>query len=248
MGSQMSVSRIKRLGIATICVVAVVASVLAIVALIRPGNEPEQAPVRQPLAVFLGDSYAEGSQVEVPQRYVSIVSEAMHWTLENRSEGGTGYVTDGPVQFPDRAPFTDRIDEIIALHPDVVVVAGGLNDANRDYSEDELRAAISATFGKLQEGLPDATIIALGPIWPDGKPNRSVIQVNDIIREVAVAADIPYIDPITSPWITGSRNGLVEGNRDKYIGEDGTHPSVEGQAYIARKLIEELTALGIAPA
>jgi lysophospholipase L1-like esterase len=154
----------------------------------------------------------------------------------------TGYVTDGPVEFPERAPFPDRVPAVIAAEPDVVLVAGGINDTDRAYSEDRLRTAITGTLSGLQQGLPEAQIVVVGPWWPTGYPTESAEQVDDIVTEVAASLDLPVVSPIDQGWITGTADGVEPGNRAEFIGPDGAHPSQAGHDYLADRLYEWLRA------
>lgn len=71
--------------------------------------------------------------------------------------------------------------------------------------------------------------------------------MNQIIAEEAAARGLTFVSPVDGQWITGSNDGTDPGNRVEYIGEDGTHPTVAGQAWIAEQLIASLTAAGVTP-
>lgn len=199
-------------------------------------------------AVFLGDSFTEASQVEDDQSFVSIVSEHFGWRADNRGQGGTGYLNGGPEQFPERDVMANRVQEVVTAAPEVVVVAAGINDQQLVTGDGAaFRAAVQATLQPLRVGLPEASIYVVGPFWPNGYPNERVLLMNEIVAEEAAALELPFVDPVGGQWITGSNDGADPGNRVEYIGEDGTHPTAAGQAWIAEQMIASLTAAGVAP-
>jgi hypothetical protein len=214
----------------------------------RPESESAAAPApvastptaeAPPRALFLGDSYTE------PQSSLATVaSSALGWQHINASEGGTGFLTDGPAEFPERQPLPGRVAAAVATAPDIVVVAAGLNDANPAYSETSITAAVTETLTGLREGLPEADIYVIGPFWPNGFPNDAVLQVRDVERDVAASLGLPFVDPIAEGWITGTKDGKAAGNAVQMISDDKTHPSVEGTQYLGEKVTAALTALG----
>lgn len=200
-----------------------------------------------PTAVFLGDSYTEAGQVVSNESFPVLVAQHFGWNGVNLGEGGTGYLAEGPVEFPDRAPFPDRVAAIVASDPDVVIVAGGINDQELITDDGTaFRAAVAATLDPLRAGLPNAEIYVVGPFWPNGYPVENITLANQIISEEAAARGLPFIDPVGGQWITGTNDGSEPGNRVDYIGPDGTHPTAAGHAWIAQRLIESLTAAGAA--
>lgn len=198
-----------------------------------------------PTAAWLGDSLTEGAEVAEAERFATLTSAAFGWIPANRGRGGTGYLAPGPTGSPEHAPFTERVAEIVADAPEVVIVSGGNNDAVLGTSDDELRAAVTATIAPLREALPDAAIYVVGPFWPDNVPPEAVLGVRQVVAQVAAEVGVPFIDPLEDEWITG---GIELGNDADVIGPDGIHPSAAGHAYIAERLVAELTAVGARPA
>lgn len=126
-------------------------------------------------ALFIGDSYSSGVGVgRKEQRWTSLVSSGLGWVEQNRALGGTGYQAVPP-PFACRQPhcprYTDQL-EIVAtqqLDPDVVVIAGGQNDAAA-YTMDPTAEdrAIARTYHRAEALFPGARIIGVGPSWPTG--------------------------------------------------------------------------------
>lgn len=193
---------------------------------------------KPPYAIWLGDSFTEASQVVEDEKYPTIVSTYFGWNYANDGEGGTGYVTDGPDNFPEREPITGHIANVVARDPEYVFVAAGLNDLNRGYTSEQIREAVHNSLTGLDAGLPNAQIFVVGPYWPRGDAIPEAYTVRDIVREEADALGLPFLDPIDGEWV----------NRDPaLIGEDGTHPTTEGQAAIADAIIADLVSRGIEP-
>lgn len=185
----------------------------------------------QPLTVaFLGDSYTGGSNMDSgPQaRWPALVSAALNWTPAYFAVGGSGYLAPGQGQ-----PFGDRVDELIASQPDLVVVAGGLNDASR-YKAADIGAAAGVVFQRIRDGLPGVPIVVLGPFHPDPSPPATITAARDAIQAAASAvAGTLFVDPL--PWFAA---GAVE------IGSDNTHPTDAGHRAIADAATAAFQKLG----
>ena len=79
--------------------------------------------------------------------------------------GATGYLnpsTGGKVKFRDRVQ-----NDIINLNPDVVIVAGGINDHSA-YSAAAIQTEASLLFSTFETALPDVALIGLSPFWNKG--------------------------------------------------------------------------------
>ncbi|AQA01247.1 hypothetical protein BVC93_01080 [Mycobacterium sp. MS1601] len=159
------------------------------------------APGSFPVVAFIGDSYTWGSGASTPdKRWTSLVADKMGWLEFNVGEGGTGYLKT----FENRPNYFGQLDEISALRPDIVVVAGGQNDqtmltANRN----ELFAGVSHFFVQLRSRMPRARIIGIGPSFPDAlTPERYNFDqvVRDAVRAVggefvSLIRPTPVLDP-----------------------------------------------------
>lgn len=140
----------------------------------EPGSAAEALPPGS-TALFIGDSYSSGVGVaNFHQRWTSLVSSALGWHEENRALGGTGYL-QAPPHFACRQPhcprYADQLGTVAAqgLDPDVVVIAGGQNDAaayTLDPAAEE--RAITRTYRRAATLFPEAHVIGVGPSWPTG--------------------------------------------------------------------------------
>ena len=196
----------------------------------RPRSAPQTAA--DPLtAVFLGDSYTVGDGDPAPDGgYVDTVARRLRWTARAAAQSGTGYVSDGPQ--PGRSAYVDRLDEVAAAEPDVVVVQGSTNDVGRPPGA--VAQAASELYEQLESRLPDARVVVLGPLSPPGVDPVGVRAVRDELAQAADAADLPFIDPIAEAWLSPP-DGLFA---------DPVHPNRAGYRQLAVDLSTALRALG----
>lgn len=161
--------------------------------------------------------------------------------------GGTGYVNPGP---SGRVKFGDRVQpDVIAHHPDIVIVAGGLNDGG--YPQAQTHDEAVALYDTILTNLPAVKLIVVGPWWPSGIPSDYILATRDSIQRAAAESGVDFVDPIAATsiqqtnagWITGTGNvahPAGDGNANQYISADGVHPTDLGHQYLAVKLAERL--------
>jgi lysophospholipase L1-like esterase len=140
---------------------------------------------------WLGDSYSQGNQ-SLPW----LTGRLLGWTIPlNSTDGGTGFITAGSGQ-----PFTARVADIVAANPDVVVVAGGINDPLSG-----LQTGVTTVLQGIRTGLPNAPIFVVGPWCPPGSPYSAQVAKYAAIQAAAAAVSgCTFIDPRT--WWTGTGN------------------------------------------
>ena len=211
------------IGIA-ISVVAVLGG-LALVTSLNP--RPETSGTR---VAFYGDSYTLGTGASSPERrWSSIVCAARGWVEFNPSQNGLGFVNH-------REDFADLPDLIIVDDPDLVIITLGLNDNfSFDRAAPEIEAAINADFARLSAALPDARFIVVEPFWYTDERPDSVETIIGWVRAAATDIDADYIAG-ASRWIEG---------HPEWMASDALHPNDEGYAEMARRMHDELAALGL---
>lgn len=198
-----------------------------------------------PKVAVLGDSYVFGSGTDSAyvNGFVTELGYLMGWPNVRASGlGSTGYLeTSGG------ATFRGRVDtDVIDWAPDIVIVFGSVNDDGETSSA--MQAEAELLYADIVAGLPDATLIVVGPPWPR-TPTASIQTVRDGIEAAATTAngvDL-FVDAVDSsdPWFTGSgRVGATagDGNADYYTSTDSTHPSVAGHKYLARRIAAGIAA------
>jgi acyl-CoA thioesterase I len=212
----------------TICLVSLTLTRNATSPATKPFTpEPVTPTERRPVAVFIGDSYAQGSG-----KWPGMVAKAQTWEMVNLARGGTGYTTRLKGQIAqkgcglNRCPnFVEMADVAIKRKPDVVVVAGGRNDDGADISE-----ATHTLFHKVREALPEARIIAIEPMWYDTPYPSFLAGYGRVIRKEVEAVHGDYVK-IGSPLA----------GRPDLIKDDGVHPTSAGQKVLAEAVNEEMS-------
>jgi lysophospholipase L1-like esterase len=182
-----------------------------------------------PLVAFYGDSYTKGSAASSPAvRWSSLVAQAEGWTEYNAGYPGLGFVRK-------RDKVGDVTADVIAQHPEVLIVALGIND-NFEWTGNEqaIQEAILPEFQRLRDGLPGTRIIVVEPWWYTAERPASVEQIIGWVHDAA--------DTIGADYISGASHWLDE-DPATWISADGLHPSDAGYAHLAQRMLEELDAL-----
>lgn len=196
---------------------------------IQPDVEPTITDPAYPLAAFYGDSYTLGTGASAPgRRWSTVICADRGWNEFNPSVNGLGFVNN-------RRPEVDEPAQIAAVDPDIVFVTMGLND-NFSYArvpDEKIRAAIADDFARLQA--TGARIIVVEPFWYTDRRPESVETIIGWVRDGA--------DAIGAEWIAGASHWL-EGHPE-WMASDGLHPNDAGYAEMARRMDDELTALGL---
>jgi acyl-CoA thioesterase I len=181
----------------------------------------------EPLAVYIGDSYTQGSE-----KWPDMVSEAQGWNEVNLGRGGTGYwerLTGDAASEGcglDVCPsFAEMAAIAVKRQPDIVIVAGGRNDGGRDITD-----AAQDTFSKLREGLPDARIVAVQPMWDASDEPAFLTDYGKVIKNEVEAVDGEYL-----------KIGTPLKGRPELVQADGVHPTAEGQEVIATAVNKALS-------
>ncbi|MCZ2838578.1 SGNH/GDSL hydrolase family protein [Modestobacter sp. VKM Ac-2985] len=194
-----------------------------------PSGDDARTTAADSRVVVLGDSYtvdsAEGAG------YVPLVSEAMGWATVLEAEDGTGYLAGGLAADP--APYRERLDDVVAGQPDLVLVQGSTNDVGHPVAE--LRAAADHLYAALAARLPDARVVVLGPVAPPGVDPAGVGAVRDVLLEAAGSAGLTFIDPIAEGWLSPA-DGLFA---------DPVHPNGAGYERMGTELAEALRDRGL---
>lgn len=200
-----------------------------------------------PKAVWIGDSFSEGAGGNWWwDSWAMKAGRLLGWHIHPSAVGSTGYLANGGGG--GKVKYRDRIaNDVTALNPDIVIVAGGYNDTGAfTASQEGTEAAL--LYSAIQTGNPAATLVVCGPNFPTGITTTGIAtQFRDAIQSAAQAAGAYWVDPVLYPngesWITGSGNTSApagNGNADRYTGPDGVHPSQDGHDYIGRRFAASL--------
>ncbi|HTU28397.1 MAG TPA: SGNH/GDSL hydrolase family protein [Solirubrobacteraceae bacterium] len=194
-------------------------------------------------AAFLGDSYTFGVGATVrTDGYAYLVARAEHWTADVVGLPGSGYVRIAHV---DDKTIAAGIAPVIAAQPGVVIVECGRNDVDQGIKLSQVQPRALRDLRALRAGLPNATIVVLGPIWLSGHPGARVFAVRNAVH--AAQRQIPnsrWIDPVAQRWFTG-RLADRTGDDASMINYAVSHPNDLGYRHIARRLESDLRSLGL---
>lgn len=195
-----------------------------------PAPAATETPAAAPAVVaFLGDSYTAGAgATESSSRWTSVLAAANGWVEVNLGEADSGYGTPGG----DGRSYADRVADVVAAQPDVVVVSGGRFDYSGSASADAVSASISATFTSLRAGLPEARIIAMGPIWDASELPSRLAEIADEVRAAAESAGATFV-AIGQPFA----------DQPDLLRADGILPNDAGYAKLSTTIGSSVTPL-----
>jgi len=134
--------------------------------------------------------------------------------------GGTGYVN----RAGGTEVFGERAAKIVSPDDTLVVFIGSRNDTAEPEMFNKLPGAAHAAYAKVRKVAKNATLLAVGPIWPEGTPGPYWRRATDIVHDEAIAAGAVWVDPVAEGWLVGHPEML----------RDGVHPNEAGNLELAR--------------
>jgi hypothetical protein len=203
-------------------------------------------------AVFAGDSYFEGRFGTNVSRWTAIwgtIAKNMGWgDPHNRGQAGTGYLNNGQGVRASNTTFRNRIPAIVALKPDQLVIALGVNDTS--FTGAQVGAEATLCYADLKAGLPNTPTYVVGP-WNAPSLTASVLlDISNGIKTAATAAGLPYANPQTGdiwagdgtllvkgrkPWIEGNASATTT-NGGAFLHTDNLHLKQAGNEYVASRI------------
>ena len=189
-----------------------------------PSSKPTKKP--KPLVVaFLGDDWTAGIGASSHKhRFTTLVSHDLQVTERNFGADGTGY-----------AKATSSDGDYTAGRRRGRGAPRRRGRVRRPQRRDNLLATVASRarslFDDLHSKLPDATLVAVAPMWGDSDKPPEVVAVGQAVKSAVTAAGGKYLD-IADP-IHG-HPGLMA---------DAGDPDDDGYAAIAAALEPKLKAL-----
>jgi lysophospholipase L1-like esterase len=198
---------------------------------------PPAAPASEvaPRIAFLGDSLTEGVGAPPERGYAWQTAERLGWPIAVvEGVAGSGFLAPGA-----GLPMPDRVAAVLAADPDVVVVAGGTNDAFQGFAPADVGAAAGRLLGELRAARPDTTILVLGPFPTTLEAATAADPTSDAVRAAAEAAGADFVDAreLVATAVTDPDQW------ERYISADGLHPNELGYGVMADALAAELRTL-----
>lgn len=224
------------LGLIAACAITMAALALDLPAPKAAGGAASSWPVLaldedRPIAIFLGGSAAAGAGAsDAVHRWTSILAEARGWEEANLARPGTGYLTGakpgkcGQGTCPN---FRDALAEAVKRGPGIVVVSGG--EVDQVKPSDAVDTAVTATYQGLRIGLPNANIIAVGPVSTTSEPKARIVAIDAAVQRAASAVGATYVSLLTPNVLSRSM-----------LSADGNVINDAGHAAIAARIAAAL--------
>lgn len=161
---------------------------------------------------ILGDSYSVGAGLaDRSKAWPTLAGRAEGWATHVAGVGGTGFVNAGPC---GEQSFGQRLEDVLAVKPQILIIAGGVNDA--DLAPSEVQTSASALL-HLTASVP--TVIVVGPANAPAKSNLPAVDA--ALAKAATANGRKYVSAL---------------NWELEFQPDGLHPTEAGQAVYARNI------------
>ena len=193
--------------------------------------------------VFFGDSITEAGRdlsdpTDLGEGYVKIAASKLRPLFPDVGFEFLNFGVGG-----DRTvELLDRVGEVTAVKPDVVVLEVGVNDVWRRFTDEEIvtEEQFEKNYSAIVDALKEcgAKIILVEPYVLDMKDKRRFRPYLNtyiaVIREIARRENLPLV-PLDEIF-----NGVTRDIKPAEFAEDGVHPTHRGCRYIADLIIKEL--------
>ncbi len=151
--------------------------------------------------------------------YVYKIADKLNWQIHNASFIGST-LTDHPGVLPG---ITRLKSDIVAIKPDVIVLALGTNDAIQRVPIDEFVRTYEQMIADIRESLPNVKMYSVGLLANYAGVIPVVDGYNNAIKAVSKAQNVSYIP----------MNMILQ----KYDFVDTIHPSEEAQEKMAEHVL-----------
>ncbi|MGZ4468578.1 MAG: SGNH/GDSL hydrolase family protein [Nocardioidaceae bacterium] len=189
----------------------------------------------RPVVLVLGDSFESGSLMNRGDAWPDLAGLDHGWVIYVDAEPGTGYVNKGFSALPFPARAKTLVNDYA---PDVMIVAGGLDDVLGGYPLQRTLAAADRTFRTLRAGFAARTrLVVLSPFAKGAVPSPAVLALARALRPVAERDGATYVD-VTH---------LLDTHDPALVGWDRTHPTDKGHRLLAHRIADALIARGLLP-
>jgi len=175
--------------------------------------------------VALGDSLTAGLGVSPDEAYPAVLEARL------RRDGFEYRMVNAGVSGDTSAGGLRRIDWVLKLRPDVVIVALGANDGLRGQPPDALRDNLTRIVERAR--VAGARVLLAGMRVPPNYGDEYARAFAGVYPAVARATGVPL-----APFLLDGVAGDARLNQP-----DGIHPTAEGQRVIAERLWPHLKPL-----
>jgi hypothetical protein len=108
---------------------------------------------------------------------------------------------------------------------DLVVFFGSRFDI---ASAGDVEAAATEAFAAVRAASPDASLVVIGPAWPDADAPGYIVTNRDAVAAAAGPFGAVFVDPLAEGWFADTAAALID--------PDGVHPTPEGHRYLADRI------------
>jgi acyl-CoA thioesterase I len=190
---------------------------------VQPNSGVSDDP--RPVLVAFGDSLTAGYGADSDKSYPDYLQkelDARGYRYRVVNEGVSGNTTkDG----------LSRVDEVVALHPAVAIVAFGGNDGLRGVQPQEMQANLESIVQTLQNA--HSRVVIAGITLPPNYGATYIRRFDDVFPSVAKKYNTPLVPfLLLNVWD-------VPGDMQR----DGIHATAPGNAQVARNLLPALEPL-----
>ena len=179
----------------------------------------------RPIIVALGDSLTAGNGVDDNQNYPSKLQRKLD------AAGYSYRVVNAGISGETWAQGLDRVEQVAALHPAIVIVELGANDGLRGLPIETTRRNIAAVVSRCQSA--GAKVILAGMEMPPNYGPQYTSAFRNVFKSVASECHAVLI-----PFFLEGVGGHAELNQD-----DGIHPTAEGYDIVLENVWKALKPL-----
>lgn len=168
--------------------------------------------------VFLGDSLTAGFGVAETEAFPALVGERL------RAGGNPVRVVNAGVSGDTSAGGLRRLDWVLDLDPDLLVVGLGANDGLRGQPVEALEANLRAIVNRARER--GVEVVLLGMRLPPNLGDDYVRAFESVYPRLARELDVPLV-PFLLDGVAARRSLNLE---------DGIHPNADGHRRLAENV------------
>jgi len=211
---------------------AIVASGAVTASAVAGSHETELRNPRNHSLLIIGASYTAGWGASSPgQDYAHRLADALGWPATISAEPGAGYLSRGN---NGHDSFRQQIAALPAsLRPGLVIIQGGRDDSHQPAARE--RMAVDATIAAVRARFGDPEIVLVGDIPATLPVGAVAVATSDVLARAARADGVVFVNPIAERWTTPANSVAF---RSSIPG----HPNDAGHAYIADRLLADLSA------
>ncbi|WP_240910099.1 arylesterase [Desulfopila sp. IMCC35008] len=170
------------------------------------------------LIVAVGDSLTAGLGLDEAQAFPALLAERL------KKDGRNYQVVNSGVSGETSSGTLSRIDWILTMKPDIVILETGANDGLRGQDVELLQKNLEKILRKLQQADVEVVLTGMLMVWNLGEDYTSAF--NMVYPDVAEKFDYPFMEFFLQDVAT-----VAELNLD-----DGLHPNHEGYKRIVENL------------